>query len=107
MNQADKEARERLTRGESVIRNARGDILHTSRNLRGLLEHGRRVGAPVSAYIVQDHAATGSKIGAYVLRLFYPDGSQGWSRFADWRVCGQWLRARRAWQGVRIFSALR
>lgn len=74
-----------------------GEVIYTSKNLRELCDHARRVGAPVSVWLVTDHDPKASTSGAYVMRVFYPDGSQGWTRWCDWRVARVWVRARRSW----------
>jgi hypothetical protein len=85
----------------SLIYSPSGEVIHESRNLRGLLDHARRVGPPVSFHLVRD---VSPRVGAwqpYHVAAFYPDGSRGVSRFADKYAAAFFLAARRSWRGVK------
>jgi hypothetical protein len=69
--------------------------IHTSRNLRGLLDHARRVGAPHHVELRQRAPMSWNQPFKMVCR--FPDGSHGVAFWADWRVAGDWMRARRSW----------
>jgi hypothetical protein len=85
----------------SLIYSPSGDIIHESANLRGLLDHARRVGAPVAFHLVRD-VPSGDQAGQpYHVAAVYPDGSRGVARFASWRVAAEFLAARRSWRGVK------
>lgn len=85
----------------SVIYSPSGEVIHESRNLRGLLDHARRVGPPVSFHLVRDVSPRTRAGLPYHVAAFYPDGSRGVARFADWRVAAVFLAARRSWRGVK------
>jgi len=70
-------------------------VLHRSRNLRGLLDHARRAGPPVC--VTLRRVGPMSALQPFRMVATFPDGSQGFAAWADWRVAGDWLRARRSW----------
>lgn len=89
----------------SIIRNQYGETIRRSRNLRGILDHARRV--PVSGAVLQSvnramipelREMCNKSYGAkYLLTVKYDNGDRGYSPFQDWRVCADWLAARRSW----------
>lgn len=68
-----------------------GKLLSHSRNLRGLLEHARRV--------VPETVLCGSPDldGSYPVRVGFADGSYAWTAFSDWRVAADWFATRATW----------
>lgn len=76
----------------SRIYSADNMLIHTSRNLRGILDHARRT--PVTGAMVE-HTSGGAK-----LTVNYLDGSTGFANFADHKICHDWVLSRRSW-GLR------
>jgi hypothetical protein len=72
------------------IRNADMNVIRTSRNLRGILDHARRV--PVRQVSVADHIDGGALISVY-----YDNGDSCTTEFASRSVCEGWVKARRSW----------
>lgn len=81
--------------GEPVQILKGGKVAHTSRNLRGLLDYARRAGPPVRVTLRQTHPMGAGQ--PFTMRVTFPDGAEGVARWADWRVAGDWMRARRSW----------
>lgn len=103
----------------SIIMNRGGQVIHRSRNLRGLIDHARRRDThglrnwPVSvevkdtdnrlAEITRELARTGQGGGdfgttyrRYEMLVTYRNGDVGRDFFADWRVAAGWL-AGKSW----------
>jgi hypothetical protein len=72
------------------IYNKENELIRTSRNLRGLLDHARRE-LPVTVDLRE------TERGYFDLRVGFLNGDYAWSRWASWRVAADWLRARRSW----------
>jgi hypothetical protein len=69
-------------------------IAHRSKNLRGLLDHARRVGLiSAQAFPIED--------GCGVLAVAFRDGCICVTVFQSFIVLCHWLQARRSWTGVR------
>lgn len=66
--------------------------IHSSKNLRGLLDHARRTPV-ISAEI--DKTSGGAN-----LTVHYLNGTTGLAKFADYKVCQNWVLSRRSW-GLR------
>jgi hypothetical protein len=76
------------------IHNQHGKVIHRSRNLRGILDHARRVGLwAANAYPQED--------GKGMLCVTFADASRCEAQFASYQVLCQWLCARRSWAGAR------
>ena len=67
-------------------------IIHRSRNLRGILDHVRRVGLD-NAWALENRDGTGT------LAIAFLDRSYCVTDFASYTVLADWLRARRSWRG--------
>ena len=87
----------------TLIYDKTGAIVRRSRNLRGLLEHARRV-VPVSARLERLHSS-GPDTGFYRLCVRFHNGDIAVSPFSDWRVAADWCRSRRSW-GRLAFEGL-
>ena len=74
-----------------------GNIIRTSRNLRGLLDHARRT-APVSASL-EPHPQCP---GYFLLVVTFETGETCTSKWASWSVCADWLQARRSWPRLQV-----
>ena len=85
-----------LTSYDSVvnIHNKSGTIIHTSRNLRGFLDHARR-SAPSMARVFRG-------MWSAVLLVKFDNGDYGSSEFADIDVCINWVQSRRSWGLTRV-----
>jgi hypothetical protein len=71
-----------------------GAIAHHSKNLRGVLDHARRVGlVSAQAFPMED--------GCGVLAVIFRDGCICLTVFHSFTVLCHWLRSRRSWVGVR------
>jgi hypothetical protein len=80
----------------TTVYNMHGKVLHTSRNLRGLLEHYRRNPSDVVVKVADRDGAS------YCVTVFWPNGDEANSVWADWRVLLDWLKARRSWSINRV-----
>lgn len=78
-------------------------IVHRSKNLRGLLDHARRAGPPVTVALKQARPMRDAQ--PFQMTVTYPDGTTGRAAWASWRVAADWVRARRAWAGVRVVNS--
>lgn len=78
------------------IYNAAGELIRQSANLRGLLEHARRE-LPITV-----ECGAADVDGNYPIRVHFLNGDYAWTRFADWRVAGDWFAARRNWGRLSI-----
>lgn len=81
-----------------------GKVIHTSQNLRGVIEHARRVYV-VSVHV--EHDDKGRPIsaldgGGYQVTFQFGNGDVCHTEFADWRVLVQWIKARRSWDMQRV-----
>ena len=79
------------------IYNQHGKVVRRSRNLRGILDHGRAAGI---------QSATGELLphGRGRLRVRFGDGSTAEAQFASFTVLEHWLHSRRSWSGCRRIS---
>lgn len=71
-----------------------GNVIHRSRNLRGVLDHARRSW-------VAEAVAEPLPRGKGLLRVTFGDGGTCVTEFASFAVLCTWLRARRSWAGCR------
>jgi len=69
-----------------------------SKNLRGLLDHARRVD-PIAASLVEN--APGAK-APYELTVYFANHDAAFSDWQDWRVAARWLAARRSWPALMV-----
>ena len=76
------------------IRNASGEVIRRSRNLRGIQVHARRT------WIAEAVASPGED-GRGILQVTFGDGATCRTEFASYTVLCIWLRSRRSWAGVR------
>lgn len=77
----------------SEIMDSTGKVIRRSRNLRGLLDHARRVEvASVAVLLMPDRP------GYYDYRVGYVNGDKAGAVFADWRVAADFTAARRSWR---------
>ena len=76
------------------IVNRNGKVIHRSKSLRGILDHGRRSLVEAAVAIPLQH-------GKGALWVLYADGCRCRAEFADYTVLCDWLRSRRSWAGAR------
>lgn len=74
------------------IYNQAGDCVRTSQNLRGILEHARKV-KPVNIVLQKNNDGSGT------LRIWFADYSHTFAHFASFSVLRDWVKARRTWAG--------
>jgi hypothetical protein len=88
--------RSALKGGASMIEivNANGQVLHRSRNLRGIFAHGRRTW-------IEEAVACPAQAGKGLLSVTFGDGATCQTEFAGYETLCRWLRSRRSWAGVR------
>jgi hypothetical protein len=79
------------------IYNIQGKVIHRSRNLRGIFDHGRRTW-------IEEAVACPAQEGKGLLSVTFGDGSTCQTEFADYTVLCWWLRARRSWTGTRAIN---
>lgn len=80
--------------GNPIVIKRRGKVVSTSKNLRGLLDYGRR-------HLVAKVQAVPAPIGrSGYLVARYSDGAVGRARFADFGVLVRWVQSRRSWELV-------
>jgi hypothetical protein len=77
------------------IRDVNGNVVHTSRNLRGLLDQARR--SPVRKV-----HWTGRPDGSAVLAVRYADGCHCETVFLSMLVCAKWCARRRNWPQATV-----
>jgi hypothetical protein len=77
-----------------------GEVVRKSKNLRGILDHARRVGVK-DAQAFYDHGTVTK--GGGLLRVEFGDGNMVYAAFADYAVLNRWLKARRSWGDVRHY----
>ncbi len=82
----------------TAIYNMHGRTKHRSKNLRGIIEHYRH--NPTD--LVVKVAEAKDDPSHYAVTFFWPNGDQGVTRWADWRVLLDWLKARRSWSIARV-----
>lgn len=70
-----------------------GQIIRTSRNLRGLLDYAR-----VSPVVRLESCPIGSTSGT--VRVFFADGAESRANFRSYHIMIDWLRARRSWRSA-------
>ncbi len=87
----------------TIIRNAAGDIIRRSSNLRGMIDHARRV-APVRAEFVRSCAAKlhPDEPAPTVLVVYYANGDAAVSRYAQADIAGRFLNSRRSWPRLAV-----
>lgn len=78
-----------------------GHQIRQSRNLRGLLDHARR-NVPQAAALYPHPKAPGFSL----LIVTFDNGDTCASKWADWRVCADWLAARRSWGLIALTGPL-
>lgn len=72
-----------------------GQIIRTSRNLRGLLDYAR-VSKPKRVELTPQEGSNGR------LRVIYSDGATSSARFRSYNIMVDWVRNRRSWRGAEI-----
>ena len=85
--------------GTNIIK--AGQIIRTSRNLRGMLDYARV--SPVTRIESCDVGAMG-KDGTRcsgTVRVIYADGAESRANFASYHVMIDWLRNRRTWRNAK------
>jgi hypothetical protein len=82
------------------IMDTNGNTIHTSRNLRGILDHARRVGIERASVLPKGH--TEDDEGCLIVN--FADGSMCITIFVSYTVLCNWLRARRSWAGTRVIN---
>lgn len=82
----------------TLIYNEEGEQIRESRNLRGLLDHARRV-APVSI-----HCGPPDSQGYSVITVFFANCDYAVTNWADWRVAADWFRSRRSWPKLTVWD---
>ena len=78
---------------EVRIRNAEGDIIRRSKNLRAIIEHNRKV-VVASVHLFPAMIGTGGLLG-----VTWIDGSDTITDFASYTVMLAWVKARKAFAG--------
>ena len=76
------------------IRDRNGEVIHRSKNLRGIFDHARHTW-------VEEAVAMPTWQSTGLLCVTFGDGSTCRTEFASYGVLVQWLRSRRSWAGVR------
>ena len=66
-----------------------GGVVSRSRNLRGILDYGRKHGVAKALVLNAPEGA--------LVRLAFEDGAFCYTEFADYSVAVGWINARRAW----------
>lgn len=79
--------------GANIDKN--GQILHRSKNLRGMRDYARI--APVSRVELTPQG----KVKGMV-RVIYEDGATSSAHFKSYRIAVDWVRNRRSWQNADI-----
>lgn len=72
-----------------------GQILHKSKNLRGMRDYARI--APVSRVELTPHGREAGKV-----RVIYEDGATSSAFFKSYAIAVDWVRNRRSWQNADI-----
>jgi hypothetical protein len=75
-----------------TIYTASGKAIRASKNLRGILDYARR--SPVDSVRLEPWP---DEPGYYAVHFKFYDGANAVTKWADWRVCADWLRSRRSW----------
>jgi hypothetical protein len=91
----------------TIIYNSAGQSIRKSRNLRGLMDHMRRQ-VPIAAtltdtdgrFLTEEQA--GQPVRRYELAVAFDNGDTALCYWADWRVCKDWIKARRGMRGMRL-----
>ena len=85
-----------LKGGVSMIEivNANGQVLHRSRNLRGIFDHARRTW-------IEEATAHPAGEGKGLLQVTFGDGATCQTAFASYHALCDWLKRRRSWAGTR------
>ena len=76
------------------IYNTQGKVIHRSRNLRGIFDHGRRTW-------IEEAVACPAQASKGLLSVTFGDGATCQTEFAGYETLCRWLRSRRSWAGVR------
>lgn len=82
-----------LNRVTDLTRN----VLTQGEELRPVLRYARK--HPVDVIRV---AVDAGHVGTYAVTFYFADGAECFTRWADWRVLVDWLRARRSWSFHRV-----
>ena len=75
-----------------------GRTTRSSKNLRGILDHYSAKPADLVIKVCQSRIDPHN----YEVTFFWPDGDHGVTKWADWRILLDWLRARRSWSISRV-----
>lgn len=78
--------------GVNIIKN--GQIIRSSRNLRGILDYAR-----VSPVIRVESCPLDKVCGT--VRVIYTDGAESRANFRSYHIMIDWLRNRRSWRGAK------
>ena len=70
----------------TIVTDKRGQTVRTSRNLRGMIDHGRRAAPVAACYSWPDGLA-----------VTYDNGDTARSPYASPEVAGRFLNSRRSW----------
>jgi hypothetical protein len=79
-----------------TIQNAEGKTIHTSGNLRGILDHARRE-------LVREVHIRPLAIGGGRMSLIFENGDSCAVDFADYAVLRHWVMRRKWFQGVPLW----
>jgi hypothetical protein len=79
-----------------TIQNAAGKTIHTSKNLRGLLDHMRRE-------MVREIHICPLIIGGGLLSVIFENGDSCAVEFADYAVLRHWVIGKKWFQGVPLW----
>ena len=75
-----------------IIKN--GQIIRTSRNLRGIVDYAR-----VSPVVRVESCPIGAMSGT--VRVFFKDGAESRANFRSYHIMIDWIRGRRTWRAAR------
>ena len=77
-----------------------GQILHRSKNLRGMRDYARI--APVSRVELTPYRLTAWGREAGIVRVIYENGATSSAFFKSYAIAVDWVRNRRTWQNADI-----
>lgn len=80
--------------GINIIKN--GQIIRTSKNLRGLLEYAR-----ISPVVRIESTPLGPNNSTGTFRVFFADGAESRALFRSYHIMIDWLRNRRSWRSAK------
>jgi hypothetical protein len=85
-------------RSKARVYDMHGRTVRQSKNLAGILTHYRSNPADIVVKVVEAE----DDPSFYEVTFFWPNGDHGVTRWSDWRVLLDWLKARRSWSIARV-----